>query len=120
MSKKLTRNLEVKSKKTHQISVNKFLTERESRNLLLRRYVIFFRPKSVPNSPSIPRAFSNLRHQLTSAWGGSSKKKQQTSGSTGKTFSAEDKKKFPSSLDCSSNFRLLFYYDRFEGFLETR
>ena len=35
-----------------------------------------FRPKSVPNSPSVQRAFSNLRHQLTSAWSSHSSKKR--------------------------------------------
>ena len=72
--------------------------------------IFIHRPKSVPNSPSIPRAFSNLRSQLSSAWGGSSKKKQQQSGSTAQSLSHEDKKKFPSSLDCSSNSRVLLDY----------
>ena len=66
-----------------------------------------FRPKSVPNSPSIPRAFSNLRHQLTSAWSShSSKKKQQASSNSGgqnaSNLSQTDKKKWSSSQDCGS------------------
>ena len=63
--------------------------------------ILNFRPKSVPNSPSIPRAFSNLRHQLSSAWSSSSKKKQQSSSTGGQSLSGEDKKKWPSSNDCA-------------------
>ncbi len=57
-----------------------------------------FRPKSVPNSPSVQRAFSNLRHQLTSAWSSHSSKKKAADQSQ---LSAEDKKKWPSAHDCS-------------------
>jgi hypothetical protein len=57
------------------------------------------RPKSVPNSPSVQRAFSNLRHQLTSAWSShSSKKKAEQTHLT-----PEDKKKWPSAHDCSGS-----------------
>ncbi len=42
------------------------------------------RPKSVPNSPSIPRAFTTLRNHLTTAWGGHSSKKKEQSGVQGK------------------------------------
>ena len=66
-------------------------------------YFLFsFRPKSVPNSPSIPRAFSNLRHQLTSAWSGSGKKKQSGGASANQALSSDDKKKWQSSQDCAS------------------
>ena len=64
------------------------------------------RPKSVPNSPSIPRAFSNLRHQLTSAWSSSSKKKQQSAAANATTATSQlttmDKKKWPSTQDCTT------------------
>ena len=61
------------------------------------------RPKSVPNSPSIPRAFSNLRIQLSSAWG-----KQKID-----RLVNDDKKKWPSELDCSGdpNLRGVKYSD---------
>ena len=71
-------------------------------------HIFHLRPKSVPNSPSIPRAFSNLRHQLTSAWSShSAKKKQQSSGSgnsgqSSSNLSQDDKKKWSSSQDCGS------------------
>ena len=72
-------------------------------NLLI---VLIFRPKSVPNSPSIPRAFSNLRHQLSSAWSGNSKKKHQ-SGSSSQVLSSEDKKKWQSSQDYGGKFTFI-------------
>ena len=72
-------------------------------NLLI---VLIFRPKSVPNSPSIPRAFSNLRHQLSSAWSGNSKKKHQ-SGSSSQVLSSEDKKKWQSSQDYGGEFTFI-------------
>ncbi|KAK3855003.1 hypothetical protein Pcinc_038565 [Petrolisthes cinctipes] len=50
------------------------------------------RPKSVPNSPIVMRAFSRLG-TLTSGWGRSSKKNDR--------LSVEDKKKWASSQDCS-------------------
>ncbi|KAK7083981.1 hypothetical protein SK128_024955 [Halocaridina rubra] len=50
------------------------------------------RPKSVPNSPIVMRAFSRLG-TLTSGWGRSSKKHDR--------LSVEDKKKWASSQDCS-------------------
>ncbi|KAF2363067.1 BTB/Kelch-associated [Trinorchestia longiramus] len=50
------------------------------------------RPKSVPNSPMVMRAFSRLG-TLTSGWGRSSKKHER--------LSVEDKKKWASSQDCS-------------------
>ena len=68
--------------------------------------VLIFRPKSVPNSPSIPRAFSNLRHQLSSAWSGNSKKKHQ-SGSSSQVLTSEDKKKWQSSQDYGGKFTFL-------------
>ena len=76
---------------------------KSSNNQLRLNLINFFcfRPKSVPNSPSIPRAFSNLRHQLTSAWSGTSKKKQQ-SGNSAQALSSDDKKKWQSSQDCAS------------------
>ena len=75
----------------------------------------------MPNSPSIPRAFSNLRQQLTSAWGGGGggggghghhgggrqrgrhggSKRGGGGGSDGtKPLKGEDKKKWNSSYDC--------------------
>ena len=61
---------------------------------------LLFRPKSVPNSPSIPRAFSSLRNQITTAWGAgsSAKKKQQEPHSR---LTGDDKKKWTSAQDCS-------------------
>ena len=60
----------------------------------------------MPNSPSIPRAFSNLRHQLTSAWSSSSKKKQQSAAANATTATSQlttmDKKKWPSTQDCTT------------------
>lgn len=50
------------------------------------------RPKSVPNSPMVMRAFSRLG-TLTSGWGRSFKKQDR--------LSVEDKKKWSSSHDCS-------------------
>ncbi|MCL4136096.1 UNVERIFIED_CONTAM: hypothetical protein GTU68_001309 [Idotea baltica] len=50
------------------------------------------RPKSVPNSPMVMRAFSRLG-TLTSGWGRSFKKQER--------LSVEDKKKWASSQDCS-------------------
>ncbi|CAG0886584.1 unnamed protein product [Darwinula stevensoni] len=52
------------------------------------------RPKSVPNSPMVIRAFSRLGN-LTSGWGRS--KKQEN------TLHVDDKKKWASSTDCSKD-----------------
>ena len=73
----------------------------------------------MPSSPSIPRAFSNLRQQLTSAWGGGGGgghhqggrhghhgghggggKRSGGGGGSGKPLKGEDKKKWNSSYDC--------------------
>ncbi len=60
------------------------------------------RPKSVPSTPSIPRAFSNLRQQLSSAWQTSKKSAGSGGGSGGgsKQLKGEDKKKWISTQDC--------------------
>ncbi|TRY78649.1 hypothetical protein TCAL_06617 [Tigriopus californicus] len=55
------------------------------------------RPKSVPNSPSIPRAFTNLRNQLSTAWSSHTTKKKQDQ----QRLTNDDKKKWASSHDCS-------------------
>ncbi|CAB4059158.1 Signal-induced proliferation-associated 1-like protein 1,Rap1 GTPase-activating protein 2,Rap1 GTPase-activating protein 1,GTPase-activating protein DDB_G0291510 [Lepeophtheirus salmonis] len=47
--------------------------------------------------PRIPRAFSNLRNQLTTAWNSTSKQKKQD------RLTGDDKKKWPSVHDCSGN-----------------
>lgn len=54
------------------------------------------RPKSVPSSPMVKRAFSRLG-TLTAGWGRSIRK-QHTQ------LSADDKKKWASSQDCSSEY----------------
>jgi hypothetical protein len=59
-----------------------------------------FRPKSVPNSPSIPRAFTSLRQQLTTAWSSHSTKKKQQQQQQ-QRLTVEDKRKWPSAYDCS-------------------
>ena len=56
------------------------------------------RPKSVPNSPSMPRAiFSNIRVQMSSAWTGTGGAKPKVS-----RLVVEDKKKWPSEQDFTS------------------
>lgn len=57
------------------------------------------RPKSVPSSPMVKRAFSRLG-TITAGWGRSIRSKQHS------TLNADDKKKWASSQDCSgkSNF----------------
>ncbi|XP_063696764.1 uncharacterized protein LOC134827846 [Culicoides brevitarsis] len=52
------------------------------------------RPKSVPSSPMVKRAFSRLG-TITAGWGRSMKKQHPT------TLNVEDKKKWASSQDCS-------------------
>lgn len=52
------------------------------------------RPKSVPSSPMVKRAFSRLG-TITAGWGKSIKKQQSS------TLQIEDKKKWSSSQDCS-------------------
>lgn len=52
------------------------------------------RPKSVPSSPMVKRAFSRLG-TITAGWGRSIRSKQQSQ------LNAEDKKKWASSQDCS-------------------
>jgi RAP1 GTPase activating protein 1 len=53
------------------------------------------RPKSVPSSPMVKRAFSRLG-TITAGWGRSIRSKQHSS-----QLNAEDKKKWASSQDCS-------------------
>ena len=61
------------------------------------------RPKSVPNSPSMPRTiFTNIRVQMSSAWSGSSTSKLKTVERLG----VEDKKKWPSDLDVTQENKL--------------
>lgn len=55
----------------------------------------FSRPKSVPSSPMVMRAFSRLG-SLTAGWGRSNRKANQQ-----QQLAAEDKKKWSSSQDCS-------------------
>lgn len=58
------------------------------------------RPKSVPSSPMVKRAFSRLGH-ITAGWGRSIRRSQNNQ------LQADDKKKWTSSQDCSSkNFPL--------------
>ncbi|KAL7032949.1 hypothetical protein ACKWTF_007435 [Chironomus riparius] len=52
------------------------------------------RPKSVPSSPMVKRAFSRLGN-ITSSWGSRIRSKQQSQ------LNVEDKKKWASSQDCS-------------------
>lgn len=52
------------------------------------------RPKSVPSSPMVKRAFSRLG-TITAGWGRSMKKQQPS------TLNVDDKKKWASSQDCS-------------------
>lgn len=52
------------------------------------------RPKSVPSSPMVKRAFSRLG-TITAGWGRSIRSKQHTQ------LNVEDKKKWASSQDCS-------------------
>lgn len=59
------------------------------------------RPKSVPSSPMVKRAFSRLG-TITAGWGRSIRR-QQHSG-----LNADDKKKWASSQDCSS--KHFFYF----------
>lgn len=60
------------------------------------------RPKSVPSSPMVKRAFSRLG-TITAGWGRSMKKQQPA------TLNVEDKKKWASSQDCSGE-KLLYKY----------
>lgn len=53
-----------------------------------------FRPKSVPSSPMVKRAFSRLG-TITAGWGRSIRKH-------GSTLQSEDRKRWASSQDCSS------------------
>lgn len=53
------------------------------------------RPKSVPSSPMVKRAFSRLG-TITAGWGRSIRSRQNS------TLHADDKKKWASSQDCSS------------------
>lgn len=53
------------------------------------------RPKSVPSSPMVKRAFSRLG-TITAGWGRSIRSRQNS------TLQADDKKKWASSQDCSS------------------
>lgn len=74
------------------------------------------RPKSVPSSPMVKRAFSRLG-TITAGWGRSIRSRQSSQ------LQADDKKKWASSHDCSSkllphpkylyfNHLLLFYHIR--------
>ena len=57
------------------------------------------RPKSVPNSPSMPRTiFSNIRVQMSSAWSGSGNAASKPTKSLDR-LALEDKKKWPSEQD---------------------
>lgn len=59
------------------------------------------RPKSVPSSPMVKRAFSRLG-TITAGWGRSIRSRQNS------TLHADDKKKWASSQDCSSkNFPII-------------
>lgn len=58
------------------------------------------RPKSVPSSPMVKRAFSRLG-TLTAGWGRSIRKQNSH-------LNADDKKKWASSQDCSSMLSLVF------------
>lgn len=53
------------------------------------------RPKSVPSSPMVKRAFSRLG-TITAGWGRSIRSRQNSQ------LNADDKKKWASSQDCSS------------------
>lgn len=64
------------------------------------------RPKSVPSSPMVKRAFSRLG-TITAGWGRSIRKHNTAQ------LSAEDKKKWASSHDCSSKFRNYFEINHF-------
>jgi RAP1 GTPase activating protein 1 len=57
------------------------------------------RPKSVPSSPMVKRAFSRLG-TITAGWGRSIRSKQHTQ------LNVEDKKKWASSQDCSGKAEL--------------
>lgn len=57
-----------------------------------------FRPKSVPSSPMMKRAFSRLG-TITAGWGRSIKKH-----GSGNTLQSEDRKRWASSQDCSSTY----------------
>lgn len=63
------------------------------------------RPKSVPSSPMVKRAFSRLG-TITAGWGRSIRSKQSQ-------LNVEDKKKWASSQDCSGKgkFFLSFFYN---------
>lgn len=60
-----------------------------------------FRPKSVPSSPMVKRAFSRLG-TITAGWGRSIRKH-----GSGNTLQSEDRKRWASSQDCSSTFSIL-------------
>lgn len=57
-----------------------------------------FRPKSVPSSPMVKRAFSRLG-TITAGWGRSIRKH-----GSGNTLQSEDRKRWASSQDCSSTY----------------
>lgn len=61
------------------------------------------RPKSVPSSPMVKRAFSRLG-TITAGWGRSIRSRQSS------TLQADDKKKWASSQDCSSKTSLPFFF----------
>ncbi|XP_071749339.1 uncharacterized protein rsh isoform X3 [Lepeophtheirus salmonis] len=88
---------ELLARATPNLNHNQQNTKPKSSNFLQVPDIEGPRPKSVPNSPSIPRAFSNLRNQLTTAWNSTSKQKKQD------RLTGDDKKKWPSVHDCSGN-----------------
>lgn len=67
------------------------------------------RPKSVPSSPMVKRAFSRLG-TITAGWGRSIRSRQSSQ------LQADDKKKWSSSHDCSSN---LFPHPEYLYFNQT-
>lgn len=69
-------------------------TKRIVRYLLKTVLVNIYRPKSVPSSPMVKRAIHRIG-TITAGWGRSIRKQQSH-------LSAEDKKKWASSQDCSS------------------
>ena len=65
------------------------------------------RPKSVPNSPSMPRTiFSNIRVQIGSAWAGSGAAAGSKPTKSLDRLALEDKKKWPSEQDFSQEGKL--------------
>lgn len=65
------------------------------------------RPKSVPSSPMVKRAFSRLG-TITAGWGRSIRSKQQSQ------LNAEDKKKWASSQDCSGAYHENLFFNFFK------